>query len=92
MTTEQKIAILNDLGDGEIIAPKIRREIVDWTIEIIQNMDKYINREELRDAILHNWNYNSLPYKDRKGYRLRDREIDTIIINMPNAYKEDKED
>lgn len=33
MTKAQKIAILNDIGNGEIVSPSLRRELIDWAIQ-----------------------------------------------------------
>lgn len=56
---------------------------------------KLIDADYLRNVILlHNFhgnNKNIVPYSDRKGYRLRQREVDEAIINAPTIIEADKE-
>ncbi len=45
-----------------------------------------IDADHLMNMLLHNWHghdKNIVPYSDRKGYRLRDAEVRTAIINEP---------
>ena len=54
---------------------------------------RLIDADYLRDVILlHNFhgnNKNVVPYSDRKGYRLRQREVDEGIINAPTIIEAD---
>jgi len=56
---------------------------------------RLIDADYLKDVILlHNFhgnNKNIVPYSDRKGYRLRQREVDEGIINAPTIVEADKE-
>ena len=56
---------------------------------------RLIDAEHLKNvALLHNFhgnNKNIVPYSDRKGYRLRQREVDEAIINAPTIIEADKE-
>lgn len=56
---------------------------------------RLIDADYLKDVILlHNFhgnNKNIVPYADRRGYRLRQREVDEGIINAPTIIKADKE-
>ena len=56
---------------------------------------RLIDAEYLRNVILpHNFHANNkyiVPYSDRRGYRLRDREVDESIINAPTIIKANKE-
>ena len=57
---------------------------------------RLIDADYLRDVILlHNFhgnNKNIVPYADRRGYRLRQREVDEAIINAPTIIEVDKEE
>ena len=57
---------------------------------------RLIDADYLKDiSLLHNWhgnNKNIVPYSDRRGYRLRQREVDETIINAPTIIEADKED
>ena len=50
---------------------------------------RLIDADFLKDVLLlHNYhgnNKNIVPYSDRKGYRLRQREVDEAIINAPTV-------
>lgn len=50
-------------------------------------MSDLISRKDLQDHLLHDWafNFKRTEYKDRKGYRKRDNEVQTVIINMPEV-------
>jgi hypothetical protein len=56
---------------------------------------RLIDADYLKDTILlHNFhgnNKNIVPYADRRGYRLRQREVDEAIINAPTIIEADKE-
>jgi len=56
---------------------------------------RLIDADYLKDVILlHNFhgnNKNIVPYSDRRGYRLRQREVDEGIINAPTIIEADKE-
>ena len=56
---------------------------------------RLIDADYLKDVILlHNFhgnNKNIVPYTDRKGYRLRQKEVDESIINAPTIIEADKE-
>jgi hypothetical protein len=55
---------------------------------------RLIDADYLKDVILlHNFhgnNKNIVPYSDRRGYRLRQREIDEAIINVQTIIEADK--
>ena len=57
---------------------------------------RLIDADYLRDvSLLHNYHGNTkhlVPYADRKGYRLRDKEVDETIINAPTVIEADKEE
>ena len=57
---------------------------------------RLIDADYLKDVLLlHNFhgnNKNIVPYSDRKGYRLRQSEVDYAIINAPTVIEADKED
>lgn len=57
---------------------------------------RLIDADYLKDVILlHNFhgnNKNIVPYADRRGYRLRQREVDEAIINAPTIIEADKEE
>lgn len=57
---------------------------------------RLIDADYLRDVILlHNFhgnNKNIVPYADRRGYRLRQREVDEGIINAPTIIQAESED
>ncbi len=56
---------------------------------------RLIDADHLKDVtLLHNFHGNCkyiVPYSDRKGYRLRDREVSEAIINAPTIIEADKE-
>ena len=56
---------------------------------------RLIDANYLKDVILlhsfHGNDKNIVPYSDRKGYRLRDREVIGGIINAPTIIEADKE-
>lgn len=56
---------------------------------------RLIDADYLRDVILlHNFhgnNKNIVPYADRRGYRLRQREVDEGIINAPTIIQAESE-
>ena len=56
---------------------------------------RLIDADYLKDiSLLHNWhgnNKNIVPYSDRRGYRLRQREVDETIINAPTIIEADWE-
>ena len=55
---------------------------------------RLIDADNLRDVLLHNYHGNNkyfVPYQDRKGYRLRDGEVDEAIINAPTIVEADEE-
>ena len=75
---------------------QIGRAIVDG-ISLPKEHGRLIDADYLKDVILlHNFhgnNKNIVPYADRRGYRLRQREVDEGIINAPTiieAYKEEE--
>lgn len=55
---------------------------------------RLIDADYLKDVILlhsfHGSNKNIVPYPDRRGYRLRQREVDEGIINAPTIIEEEK--
>ena len=55
---------------------------------------RLIDADYLRNvALLHNFHGNNksiVPYSDRKGYRLRQREVDEAIINAPTIIEADE--
>lgn len=56
---------------------------------------RLIDADYLKDvSLLHNFhgnNKNIVPYADRRGYRLRQREVDEAIINAPTIIEANKE-
>lgn len=87
-------------GEGFEVLPT---PIVDDVIRAVRNgtplpkgHGRLIDADYLRDvALLHNWHGNDknyVPYSDRKGYRLREREVDEAILNAPTIIKADKEE
>lgn len=87
-------------GEGFEVLPT---PIVDDVIRAVRNgkplpkgHGRLIDADYLRDVLLpHNYHGNNkylVPYADRKGYRLRDREVDGTIINAPTVIEADKED
>ena len=63
-------------------------------IPLPKNHGRLIDADYLKDVILlHNFhgnNKNIVPYADRRGYRLRQREVDEGIINAPTIIEEEK--
>ena len=61
-----------------------------------KNHGRLIDAEYLKDVILlHNYhgnNKNIVPYADRRGYRLRQREVDEAIINAPTIIEAESEE
>ena len=57
---------------------------------------RLIDADYLKDVILlHNFhgnNKNIVPYADRRGYRLRQREVDEDIINAPTIIEADRKE
>lgn len=54
-------------------------------IKLPKDYGDLIDVNKLRDSLLHNWHGNSkylLPYKDRNGYRIREQEVQNVILNM----------
>lgn len=55
---------------------------------------RLIDADYLKDVmLLHNFhgnNKNIVPYSDRRGYRLRQQEVDKAIINAPTVIEADK--
>lgn len=55
---------------------------------------RLIDADYLKDVtLLHNWhgnNKNIVPYSDRRGYRLRNNEVLTALINAPTIIEADK--
>lgn len=56
---------------------------------------RLIDADYLKNVtLLHNFhgnNKNFVPYADRRGYRMRNKEVDEAIINAPTIIKSDKE-
>ena len=54
-----------------------------------------IDADHLKDVtLLHNWHGNDrniVPYSDRRGYRLRDNEVLTALINAPTIIEAERE-
>lgn len=97
-----KIAI--DISDEEYKCVQITGHIGNVTqisnaifngILLPKNHGRLIDADYLKDVILlHNFhgnNKNIVPYADRRGYRLRQREVDESIINAPTIIEADKE-
>lgn len=59
-----------------------------------KNHGRLIDADYLKDMILlHNFhgnNKNIVPYADRRGYRLRQREVDEAIINAPTIIEAER--
>ena len=58
-----------------------------------KNHGRLVDADYLKDVILlhsyHGNNKDIVPYSDRKGYRLRQREVDEGIINAPTIIPAD---
>lgn len=77
-TEEEKNILIKAIGNGTPL-PKGHGRLID--------------ADYLRDVILlhnfHGSNKYIVPYSDRRGYRLRQREVDEGIINAPTIIKAD---
>lgn len=75
--------------------PSISDMLIRTGTPLPKNHGRLIDADYLRDVILlHNFhgnNKNIVPYADRRGYRLRQREVDEAIINAPTIIGADKE-
>ena len=70
-------------------------QIIANGIPLPKGHGRLIDAEDLKNILLHNFRANDkyfVPYSDRKGYRLRDREVDESIINAPTIIEADKEE
>lgn len=80
------------LGDAGM--DMIAQSIANGTL-LPKRHGRLIDADYLKDVILlHNFhgnNKNIVPYEDRKGYRLRDREVEEAVINAPTIIGADKE-
>ena len=70
----------------------IHKAVLDGT-PLPKGHGRLIDADYLKDVILlhsyHGNNKNIVPYSDRKGYRLRQREIDEGIVNAPTILEAD---
>ena len=66
---------------------------IDSGTPLPKNHGRLIDADYLKDVILlhsyHGNNKDIVPYSDRKGYRLRQREVDERIINAPTVIEAD---
>ena len=55
-------------------------------------MADLIDRQALKDALLYDWAFHfpQTEYSERKGYRKRDREVSSVIENLPPVHAEPK--
>ena len=79
--------------DGRASVSMMRKAIKNG-IPLPKGHGRLIDADYLKDVILlHNFhgnNKNIVPYSDRRGYRLRQREVDEGIINAPTIIEADK--
>lgn len=72
--------------DGRASVSMMRNAICDGTA-LPKGHGRLIDAEYLKNVSLlynfHGNNKNIVPYADRRGYRLRQREVDEAIINAP---------
>jgi hypothetical protein len=77
-----------------VMVDRYDEEGLDFT-ELPKGHGKLIDADYLKDVtLLHNFhanNKNIVPYADRKGYRLRQKEVDESIINAPTIIEKDNE-
>lgn len=90
------IDIPNEKSEKLIKQMKLDRNFRECKIiELPKGHGKLIDADYLKDvSLLHNFhgnNKNIVPYADRRGYRLRQREVDEAIINVPTIIEADKE-
>ena len=73
---------------------KIRMAVKDGR-PMPKNHGRLIDADHFKDvALLHSWHGNDkniVPYSDRKGYRLRDNEVLTALVNAPTIIEADRE-
>ena len=90
------IDIPNEKSEKLIRQMKLDRNFRECKIiELSKGHGRLIDADYLKDvSLLHNFhgnNKNIVPYADRRGYRLRQREVDEAIINAPTIIEADKE-
>lgn len=89
MLIKQKMQM--DLGG----VPSEAERIIANGTPLSKGHGRLIDADYLKDvSLLHNFhgnNKNIVPYADRRGYRLRQREVDEAIINAPTIIEADKE-
>lgn len=90
------IDIPNEKSEKLIRQMKLDRNFRECKIiELPKGHGRLIDANYLKDvSLLHNFhgnNKNIVPYADRRGYRLRQREVDEAIINAPTIIEADKE-
>lgn len=80
--------------DGRASVAMMRNAIKNGTA-LPKGHGRLIDANYLKDvSLLHNFhgnNKNIVPYADRRGYRLRQREVDEAIINSSTIIEADKE-
>ena len=85
---------LNDMKREEFIHVDELCEAILHGTKIPKGHGRLIDAEYLKNvSLLHNFhgnNKNIVPYADRRGYRLRQREVDEAIINAPTIIEADK--
>lgn len=78
--------------DGRASVSMMRKAIKNGKM-LPKGHGRLIDADYLKDVILlHNFhgnNKNIVPYADRRGYRLRQREVDESIINAPTIIEAD---
>lgn len=83
---------LQDLYDSRYVSPHIKDVFRNGT-PLPKGHGRLIDADYLKDVILlHNYHGNNkyfVPYRDRKGYRLRDGEVNEAIINAPTIIEAD---
>lgn len=79
----------------EYLHPSPLDKVIQNGIPLPKNHGRLIDADYLKDVILlHNFhgnNKNIVPYADRRGYRLRQREVDEAIINAPTIIEAEEE-
>jgi len=96
---EIQLALINNIQlsmDQQSICDSYIKHAITNGTPLPKGHGRLIDADYLKDVILlHNFhgnNKNIVPYSDRRGYRLRQREVDEGIINAPTIIEADKED
>lgn len=86
--------LYNVIKNKECTNKNVLTKAVENGTPLPENHGRLIDADYLKDVILlHNYhgnNKNIVPYANRRGYRLRQREVDEAIINAPTIIEEEK--